>query len=66
LANLMGVSRPTLNKHLKAHGVFYKFTNLSRAELDKLVKAFREAKPESGVRYLIGFLRRHSLCVQKR
>ncbi|KAJ7158389.1 hypothetical protein C8R43DRAFT_867095, partial [Mycena crocata] len=66
LAEIMGVSRPTLLKHLKAHGVLHKFTDLSKAELDALVKSFRTAKPDSGIRYLIGFLRRHGLRVQRR
>ncbi|KAJ7094251.1 hypothetical protein C8R43DRAFT_827209, partial [Mycena crocata] len=66
LAQIMGISRPTLIKHLKAHGVLYKFTDLTRYQLDALVKSFQDAKPDSGVRYLIGYLRRHGLRVQKR
>ncbi|KAJ7202109.1 hypothetical protein GGX14DRAFT_340090, partial [Mycena pura] len=65
LADILGVSRPTLMKHFKAHGVLHKFTNLSRTELDALVNHFREKKPNSGLRYLIGFLRKHGLRVQK-
>jgi hypothetical protein len=66
LAKAMGISRPTLVNRLKANGVYYKFTALSKANLDILVKAFRSTKPGSGIRYLIGFLRRHGLRVQKR
>ncbi|KAJ6605449.1 hypothetical protein DFH09DRAFT_808300, partial [Mycena vulgaris] len=66
LAEIMGIGRRTLTKHLKANNVLYKFTDLSKAKLDGLVRTFRDAKPESGVRYLIGFLRRHGLRVQKR
>ncbi|KAJ6626523.1 hypothetical protein B0H10DRAFT_1764408, partial [Mycena sp. CBHHK59/15] len=66
LAKLMGISRPTLIKHLKANGVLYKFTGMSRLELDALVKSFRTAKPDSGIRYLIGFLRHRGLRLQKR
>jgi hypothetical protein len=62
----MKVSRPTLLKHLKNHGVLYKFTDMSKSELDALVKHFRDTKPDSGIRYLIGFLRRHNLRIQKR
>ncbi|KAJ7691909.1 hypothetical protein B0H17DRAFT_934561, partial [Mycena rosella] len=49
LAEIMGISRPTLTKHLKAHGVLYKFTDLSKSELDALVQSFRHGKPESGI-----------------
>ncbi|KAK6984929.1 hypothetical protein R3P38DRAFT_2465756, partial [Favolaschia claudopus] len=66
LAQLMGVSRPTLRKQLLLNGVYSKFTSLSKSELDDLVKSFREAKPDSGVRYLIGFLRNQGLHIQKR
>ncbi|KAJ7457473.1 hypothetical protein FB451DRAFT_956336, partial [Mycena latifolia] len=66
LASILGVSRPTLIKHLKEKGVYSKFTTLSKTELDALVKSYRDAKPDSGLRYLIGFLRRHGLRVQKR
>jgi hypothetical protein len=66
LARVMKVSRPTLINHMKDHGVYETFTCLSRSNLDALVKSFRNAKPDSGVRYLIGFLRRLGLRVQKR
>ncbi|KAJ7731989.1 hypothetical protein B0H16DRAFT_1208389, partial [Mycena metata] len=66
LAKILGVRRPTWIRHLRANGVYSKFTSLSTSELDALVKSFRAAKPDSGVRYLIGFLRRHGIRVQKR
>jgi hypothetical protein len=66
LEKLMNISRPTLIKHLKENGVYHKFTDLSKSELGALVKSFRNAKPDSGLRYIIGFLRRRGLCVQKR
>jgi hypothetical protein len=65
LAELMKISRPTLIKHLKENGVYHKFTDLSKSELDALVKSFRNAKPDSSLCYIIGFLRRHGLRVQK-
>ncbi|KAK6974800.1 hypothetical protein R3P38DRAFT_3335634 [Favolaschia claudopus] len=54
LAKLMGISRPTLFKHLRANN------------LDALVRSFRASKPDSGLGYLVGFLRRHGLRVQRR
>lgn len=66
LARILGVSRPTLILHLQQNGVGYKFSQLSNADLDILVKLYRDSKPESGLRYLTGFLRRHGLRVQKR
>lgn len=43
-----------------------KFANLSNMDLDRLVRTFKTDKPESGIRYLVGFLRKHGLRVQKR
>ncbi|KAK7015428.1 hypothetical protein R3P38DRAFT_3321660 [Favolaschia claudopus] len=61
LARAMGVSRPTLIDQMKKHGVHNEFTQLSKADLDKLVRSVRKAKPDSGIRYLIGFLRCHGV-----
>ncbi|KAF8147913.1 hypothetical protein K438DRAFT_1867134, partial [Mycena galopus ATCC 62051] len=66
LARAMGISRPTLLKHMLQNNVYHNFSKLSKAELDQLVKSFRNAKPDSGLRYLMGFLRRHGFRVQKR
>jgi len=66
LAKLLGMHRNTLRFHLKKNNVHYKFSALSDVDLDILVKMFRKAKPESGIRYLVGFLRRHGLRIQKK
>ncbi|KAJ7214023.1 hypothetical protein GGX14DRAFT_307793, partial [Mycena pura] len=64
LVDILGVSHPTLMKHFRAHGVLHKFTDLTRTELDALVNHFHEKKPNSSLRYLIGFLRKHGLRIQ--
>ncbi|KAK6996202.1 hypothetical protein R3P38DRAFT_3287888 [Favolaschia claudopus] len=66
LARAMGVSRPTLIDQMKKHGVHNEFTQLSKADLDKLVRSVRKAKPDSGIRYLIGFLRCHGRRIIER
>ena len=65
LADILGIHRHTLRTYLKHYKVDYQFAALSDAELDILVKTFRSVKPESGIRYLIGFLRWHGLRLQK-
>lgn len=65
LARLLGIHRHTLRAHLKHHDVDYKFAALSDADLDILVKVYRSANPESGIRYLVGFLRTHGLRIQR-
>lgn len=66
VAQMLGIHHRTLTRHLVANDIFYKFTALSDADLDLLVKTYRMTKPESGIHYLIGFLRHHGLRVQKR
>lgn len=66
LAEILRIHRHTLQTHLKAYGVDYQFTVLSDHDLNILVKVFRSANPESGICYLVSFLRTHGLCLQKR
>ncbi|KAJ6483265.1 hypothetical protein C8R45DRAFT_753847, partial [Mycena sanguinolenta] len=66
LARILGISRHTLIARMKEHNVLYKFSQLSRADLDAFVKQFRAEKPDSGIRYLIGFLRTKGHRIQRR
>lgn len=66
LAKALHMDRHVLSKRLAEAGVSRAFTGLRRSDLDELVKGFRTVKPNSGVRYLIGFLRQRGLRVQKR
>lgn len=68
LARMLHMDRRVVTKNLKDNNVFYKFTSISNAELDKIVRNFRRAKPGSGLGYLIGHLRRcgSGLRIQRR
>jgi hypothetical protein len=65
LAKVLGIHRHTLRYYLKLNKVDYTFSTLSNADLDMLVKSFRSARPDLGLRTLIGFLRSHRLRIQK-
>lgn len=65
LARLLGVHRNTLHKYLRMYQIDYAFSTITDHDLDTIVKRFREVRPESGIRYLIGFLRQKELRVQK-
>jgi transposase-like protein len=65
LARLIGVHRNTLYKYLRLYNVDYSFSNLPDTELDRIVQAYRAAKPESGLQYLVGFLCSQGLRVQR-
>ncbi|KAJ7720595.1 hypothetical protein DFH07DRAFT_760769 [Mycena maculata] len=66
LADLAGVHHHTLRAYLVKHGVYQQFCSISDHDLDLLVKTFKSTKPTSGLSYVIGFLRRHSLKIQWR
>jgi hypothetical protein len=59
------MDRRTLYRKMKLYGISRKFDDISDADLDLLVIAFKAEKPNSGFRYLIGFLRCQGLRVQK-
>lgn len=65
LARVIGVHRNTLRYYLKFHDVDTKFSSISNENLDLLIKTFQHTNPDSGIRYLAGFLRCHNLKVQK-
>ncbi|KAK7023060.1 hypothetical protein R3P38DRAFT_3317322 [Favolaschia claudopus] len=66
LADLLNCHRTTLWRHMKKHGLSRTYADLSNNELDELVKGFKREKPESGLRYLMGFLRSRGFRVQRR
>lgn len=51
---------------MRCHGIEQKYSQLSNADLDNLVKRFKRQRPESGIRYTVGFLRRHGIRIQYR
>ena len=64
LARLLGIHRHTLRSYLKEYKIDYGHTLISDGDLDQLIQHFRTLKPQSGIRYLLGSLRRHGLCIQ--
>ncbi|KAH7904392.1 hypothetical protein BJ138DRAFT_1166557 [Hygrophoropsis aurantiaca] len=56
----------TLHRFMKENGIERKYSAMGSRDLDILVKIFKQRKPESGLRYLTGFLRRHGLRIQRR
>lgn len=65
LAAALGMHRDTLSHYIKQEGLDRKFSTISDGDLDTLVKTFCVKNPESGLRYLMSFIRRHGLRVQK-
>lgn len=65
IADALGMHRNTLRNYLKIHGVYRRFTDISDSDLDILTTHFKRLKPNSGLRYLIGFLKVHGIKVQR-
>jgi hypothetical protein len=66
LARSLGIHKNTLRGYMKRHGIERKYATLSNGELDDFVRDFKRQRPESGLRYAIGFLRRQGHRVQRR
>jgi hypothetical protein len=64
LARLIGVHQNTLSRYLKEHGIRREYSRISNNDLDDITRAFKTEKPESGLRYLAGFLQNSGLRVQ--
>ncbi|KAG1832280.1 hypothetical protein F4604DRAFT_1526513, partial [Suillus subluteus] len=64
LADILGVHRNTLRLYMKCHSIQRKYSELTNADLDALIQEFKKKRPDSSIRYIIGFLRRHGIRVQ--
>jgi len=65
MATKLKMHRNTLRRKMKLYGLSRSFDDVSDADLDTLVEVFKAEKPNAGFRYLIGFLRRQGLHIQK-
>ncbi|OBZ77044.1 hypothetical protein A0H81_03755, partial [Grifola frondosa] len=65
LAKVIGTHRHTVRRNLRSYGLKHTYLNISNDELDLIIKAYKQRKPDSGIRYLTGFLRRHGFRIQK-
>lgn len=65
LASALNIHRNTLRHYLKSYDLYDRYSSISDDNLDILVKVFKSEKPDSGLRYLVGFLRTHGVRVQR-
>ena len=65
LARHIGVHRHTLSNQLSLNGIPppSQYSTIPDDDLDRLLKAYRELRPSSGIRYATGFLRTNGLRV---
>src|SRR5882672_10067538 len=65
VADTLGVHRNTLRYKLRQLGLSQQFSDISDDELDLILKIYKQLRPNSGLRYTFGFLRRHGLKIQR-
>jgi hypothetical protein len=65
LSEAIGVHRHTLRRHLKTHGLYHGFSEISDSDLDILIQHYKKKKPISGLRYVTGYLKCNGIRIQK-
>ncbi|KAM5543959.1 hypothetical protein V8D89_002576 [Ganoderma adspersum] len=65
IADALHIHHNTLRNKMRHYNLDRKFSDISDEDLEKLVCAFKLMKPNSGLRYVMGFLKGNSLRVQK-
>ena len=66
LAQHLGIHRNTLRRKMKQYGITRSYSKLSNSQLDALVRSFKRSRPQSGFRYVRGFLVRNGVYIQRR
>ena len=64
LAKKLGIHRNTLRAKLKENSINTSFSDISDNDLDEIIKGYRDLHPNSGIRYLHGYLRSQGLRIQ--
>ncbi|KAF8503161.1 hypothetical protein JB92DRAFT_2739544 [Gautieria morchelliformis] len=65
LSQLLGIHRNTLRYKLQEMGLSRCFSTLNDIDLDLLLKLYKQLRPNSGLRYTMGFLGHHGVRIQK-
>ncbi|KAF8495401.1 hypothetical protein JB92DRAFT_2547519, partial [Gautieria morchelliformis] len=65
VASILGIHRNTLRYKLRNMGIHKRFSDLNDNDLDRILKLYKHLRPNSGLRYATGFLRRHNFKVQR-
>lgn len=65
IARTLGISRDLVYKHMRTHNITRNYSAVTNAQLDVMLKAYRQYRPDSGRSYVAGFLRKHGLRVQR-
>lgn len=65
VASVLHVHRNTIRNYMKSYSIQRKWSHITNAELDDVIRAVKQRHPKVGFHYIIGFLRAHSIRIQK-
>ena len=65
ISELLGINRNTLWYKLKQMKLYQRFTPISDQDLDVIVSYYKTLRPESGIRYTQGFLKKNDIHIQR-
>jgi len=64
LAHSLSIHRNTLCLYMKRNGIKRRYTPIGDSDLDDLVREWKKRCPNSGIQYIVGFMRSHGVRVQ--
>ena len=64
LAGTLGIHRNTLCNHLQVSGLSRQFSDIMDAELDELIRHYKQGRPSAGLCFIVAYLKTHGLHVQ--
>jgi hypothetical protein len=65
IAKLCHVSTKTVRSQLREHRIDFGYSKISQNLLDHLCRLYKDRKPNSGYRYILGWLKSHNIKVTK-
>lgn len=65
LARMLGVSRQLVYRYMKTYGIKREYSEITDGQLDAILRAFRQHRPTAGLQYIMGFMRKCGLRVQR-
>ena len=65
MAEVLGITRPTLYRRLSEEGITHEGTYSDISDLDDLIKEIKERFPNDGERMMICHLTRHGILLQR-
>jgi hypothetical protein len=65
VARGIGVHRNTVRKYIRRYGINHQYSTISNEDLDVLVQEFRDKNPHLGLRFLMSYVSRQHLRIQK-